>query len=249
MQFFSIIVAFLFSAVLSAPHSEISSVDNEGQLKFRIDRLFEPLAISRTTLQEAETLIDLNEHYKADWVQTYHSVSITAVNNGVSKTITTSNNVLTKEQKALMSARDIGTKINVLVNYLPKNNLQNNGPKEMGFSFAVEPENTASFIGGDDALIAFIQEHAIDKIPSRAYDQNALAAVKFWINEEGQVENAKIFESSRNMDTDQLLLSAICKLPTWQPASYADGTKEKQEFVLTVGNMESCVINLLNIRD
>ena len=37
-------------------------------------------------------------------------------------------------------------------------------------------------------------------------------------------------------------------MPSWKPAAYANGMKVKQDFVLTVGDMTSCVVNLLNIR-
>jgi len=37
-------------------------------------------------------------------------------------------------------------------------------------------------------------------------------------------------------------------MPKWTPASYSDGTAIEQDYVLMVGNMKSCIVNLLNIR-
>jgi len=42
-------------------------------------------------------------------------------------------------------------------------------------------------------------------------------------------------------------LETIQKMPCWKPAKYANGTTVKQDFVLTVGNMENCIMPMLNI--
>ncbi|MFT4667667.1 MAG: hypothetical protein ACI9XB_004640 [Gammaproteobacteria bacterium] len=57
-----------------------------------------------------------------------------------------------------------------------------------------------------------------------------------------------MYNSSIDENVNELLLETIQNMPCWKPAEYANGLKVKQEFVLTVGNMESCVVNLLNIR-
>ena len=38
-------------------------------------------------------------------------------------------------------------------------------------------------------------------------------------------------------------------MPNWAPAQYRDGTRVNQDFVLTVGDMTSCKMNLLNVRN
>ena len=44
-----------------------------------------------------------------------------------------------------------------------------------------------------------------------------------------------------------MLLKTIREMPVWNPASYEDGTKTDQTFVLTVGSKESCVLPLLKM--
>ena len=80
------------------------------------------------------------------------------------------------------------------------------------------------------------------------FKQHQLAAVTFVVTEKGEVADAKTFWTSEDEKVDKLLLETICNMPDWQPAAFADGTNSKQEFVLTVGDMKSCVANLLNIR-
>ena len=74
-----------------------------------------------------------------------------------------------------------------------------------------------------------------------------MAAVKFTINEKGEIVNPHIFESTKNEKVDKILLETIKKMPKWKPAKHANGLKTKQDFMFTVGNMESCVVNTLGI--
>jgi TonB family protein len=147
-----------------------------------------------------------------------------------------------------MNKADVGTDISVKVQYIPDNTLKHNDVKEMTFSFVVDPESEATFYGGEQQLKKYLKEHGLEKISPANIKRYHLAAVKFTINEEGQVINAHVFESSKDEKVDKLLLDTISKMPRWKPAEYANGTKVKQEFVLLVGDMESCVINLVNIR-
>ena len=75
-----------------------------------------------------------------------------------------------------------------------------------------------------------------------------MAAVKFTVNQTGDIVEAGMFQSTKSAEMDQILLEAIRKMPTWKPATYSDGTTVQQEFALTLGNMENCMVNLLNIR-
>ena len=70
--------------------------------------------------------------------------------------------------------------------------------------------------------------------------------MKFTINELGQVVDTSIFQSTKDDDIDALLYQVICDMPDWTPAEYSNGEKVRQEFAFTIGNHESCVINLLN---
>ncbi|MCP3932023.1 MAG: energy transducer TonB, partial [Bacteroidetes bacterium] len=120
--------------------------------------------------------------------------------------------------------------------------------KEINFTFFVEPENQAKFPGGQQQLKQYLKENLIDKISEAPFRKYQLAVVKFTIDEEGHIEEPRVFQTSEDEKTDELLLETICNMPSWKPAEYANRLKVKQEFVLTVGDMESCVVNLLNIR-
>ena len=143
---------------------------------------------------------------------------------------------------------DEDTEISIKVRYLPDNNLQHNDPKEEPFSFTIQPDKDASYEGGLEKLNQYLLKEAITKIPEGTFTEYKLAAIKFTIDESGEVTNVHVFESCKNEQVDQLLLKTIQNMPCWQPASYKSGLTAKQEFALTVGNHENCMIYTLGTR-
>ena len=238
----------LLFILLAFANFSFSQAPLTKELKFEVNQVYPYISITKEKLNRAKTLTDLNKRYQASWVKEYKSVEILATYQGKTKKITGKNNVLNQAQIELMKGADAGTAISVKVLYLPENNLKDNDNKELKFSFYINPESEAKYIGGQPQLKQYLKEKAIDKIATASFQGYNLAAVKFTIDEKGQIINAHVFETSKDEKVDALLLKAIRNMPSWQPAAYSNGTKVKQEFVLTVGNHESCVMHLLNIR-
>ena len=234
----------LLFLVIVLPYRSSAQTD---ELKYEVKQIYPAISITKEKLQKAQTLIDLNKYYKASWMKEYISVEVLAVHQGNTKKARSKNNTLTQEQKNIMNMADVNTEISVKVKYLPRHTISTKDVKEFNFTFTVDPENGAAFPGGQQELTQYLKENAIDNIFDGNFDPSVLAVVKFTINEEGKVINPSIFETSRDEEIDGLLLEAIRNMPTWKPAAYANGTKVTQNFVLTVGNMESCALNLLNI--
>ena len=207
-----------------------------------------PLSISRSQLNKASTLIDLNENYKADWVKKYLSVEVKTSSNGIVNKALSDNDILSQEQKHKMSTADEGSDITITVQYIPENDLVKSDSKEMQFMFKINPEYSATFANGQTKYFEYLEQNKIHDIVDAAYANKALAVVKFTVNEQGGVENVRLFESSKNDNVDESMLSIVRSMPNWKPAEYTSGMKVKQEMVLTAGNLESCVDNLLNIR-
>jgi TonB family protein len=219
-----------------------------NELRYAVNIIYSPLSMTRETLKKAHVLLDLNKYYKPSWVKEYISVEILATYKGNQKKAVSKNNILSQEQKEIMNMADVGTEILVNIHYVPDNTLKNNDIKETGFSFIVNPDIEAKYSNKEQELKEYLKDNAINKITEGSFNSSSLAAVKFTINEKGQVVDAQVLETSKDEGIDQLLLAAIREMSNWTPAEYSNGTKVKQEFVLTVGNMESCVMNLLNIR-
>lgn len=220
---------------------------SQDELSYEVNVNFPALSISKNQLKEANSLIDLNKHYKPSWVREYISVQISTSYQGKIQNAVSTDDMLSQEQKDLMDEADEGSEIMVNVQYIPENNLKNNEPKEIDFAFIINPEIEAQFVGGHQQLDQYLKDKVIDKIPKNTFTGYDLGVIKFAIDEEGQVIDAHIFWSSNHEEIDQLLLSTIANMPCWIPASYTNGKKVKQEFAFTVGNHKNCTIHTLNI--
>ncbi|MFK7983730.1 MAG: energy transducer TonB [Saprospiraceae bacterium] len=239
--------ALIFFTILYLPLLCFSQTNLSFDFGYEINPTYPPLSISKATLTNAQTISDLNKHYQSSWIKEYLAVEIKAMQNGVLKQVNTKNESLSQAQKDLMNGADNGTNISVSVEYIPNNNLKNSLSKEIKFSFLVNPEKAATYPGGPKQLIQYLEHQVIAKISTTSFIEHQLTAVKFSINAAGQVENPRLFESSKDEKIDALLLTAITNMPAWQPARYASGETVKQEFVFTLGDHKSCVLNLLTV--
>ncbi len=240
-----LIILLLISVAL--PNIGASQYDPLKGPICEVNKVYPPVSITKEKLKEAQSLIDINPRYESSWVREYISVEITASQNGKKKTVVGKSDVLNDEQKDLVLTADLDKEISVYVQYMPENNLKHNEAKEMDFTFTFDPEKAATFGDGQQQLQQYLKENALDKISKSSFKQYQLAAYKFTIDEEGRVINPSIFWSSDDEKVDEILLETICNMPVWKPAEFANGLKVKQEFVLSIGDMESCVVNLLSI--
>ena len=217
-------------------------------LAFEVLRVYPTLAPTHAQLVEARTLKDLNPHFKSEWVRTYLSTSVSTLHRGKTRIDYGNSALLTPEQKSAILSADTGSEVRVLVQYIPENNLKHNEPKEMSFTLIQDPGFEATFPGGKRKLRHYLKKNAIDKIPDGTFEDYDLCAIGFTINEEGQVVDVQVRWPFKDKSTEELLVGVLCNMPNWEPGHYANGTKVKQEFVLTVGNMKNCMLNTINIK-
>lgn len=210
--------------------------------------VYPPLSISRSTLNNADSIGHLNRFYKTSWIKEFLKVEIQSTHRGIVQSAFAKNDKLTLQQKKLIQTADYGTEIIVKVDYIPKNTLKHNDPKEIKFKFLVDPESNAEFYGGNEALQAYLKENAIDKIPIETFKDYLLTIVQFTINEDGEVENPYIFQSSNVDWVDDILLKTIQQMPCWKASTFANGSTTPQSFAFYIGNTESCTMNLINLR-
>ena len=244
-----LLILLIFNIVFSLPATVFSQKSLDFELTCQVHTVYPPLAISRQNLEEANSIGDLNKFFKLSWIKEFIGVEIKANYQGKSEKVISNNELITIEQKELMGKADYGTDISIDVLYMPNNTLSHKEEKVFDFTFVIDPDHPATFIGGDEALNQYLQDSVITKIDKSSFKKYGLTAVNFTINEEGIIVDATMFESSKDKQIDALLLDAVRNMPCWQAASYADGTKVKQKMVLAIGDRSSCVVNLLNIRD
>lgn len=246
--FISKFFAILFFGMLLSTDSIAQETTSNG-VWYDVKRVYPTPTVKRDTLTEAKTIKDINRYYKPIWVREFISVEVIAVIDGVSKVAKGKSDVLTKEQKYIMDMADPKSEIYVNMKYMPENTLKVNEPKTFDFSFHVDADKEACYSEGRDPLLEYLGAKAISNIDNELFDgKYNLAAVKFAIDEHGQVVNAHVFATSDDKHVDSMLLETVCNMPSWKAAEYTNGLKAQQEFVLTVGNKESCTMNSLYLR-
>ena len=215
-------------------------------IHFEVNKIFPSLSISIADLEVITSLEELNPYYKPEWIKEMVSVKVSSLVQGIRKEALGYSEEFTQEQKQCIIQADRGSVISVKVTYIPDNSLPDNEVHEYPFTFVVEPAQDAFYAEGLDAMMAYLKESAIKKLESVSMEANDLYSIKFSIDTEGRVTDAQVFWPSENKEVDSILLSAVCNMPNWRPARYDDGSPAEQEFAFTVGNHQSCVMNLMH---
>ncbi len=218
------------------------------ELTFEVNRIYSYITVSKEEMEGANNIVDLNEQYKPSWIKEFKSVEVITTQNGKIRKATGKNDHFTPEQKDLMATADSGEDILVIVSYIPDNTLKHNDVHEYDFKLTIDPDNEAKYPGGTSQLNQYLQQNAFGKINKTSFSDGETAVIKFMVSEEGEIIHTQLFSSSNDEKTDEILLEVIRKMPCWIPAEYADGTKVKQQFALVVGDLESCVMPMLNFR-
>jgi len=220
----------------------------QNDLKFEINKVLPFISIQENKLDKINTLTDLDKRYPTSWVREYISVEISAYKNGTQTKASGTSDVLNQEQKELIRLADRSSDISVIVMYLPENYLKNNTVKQYDFKVTIMPDKNAVYSEGEEQLIQYLQKNSIENIEAGSFTGYDLTAIKFTITEQGHVTDIRVALPSKDTKIDEMLVAAISKMPVWTPAEFSNGLKVKQNFVLTIGNMENCMVNLLNIR-
>lgn len=220
----------------------------QNDLKFEINKVLPFISIQENKLDKINTLTDLDKRYPTSWVRAYISVEISAYKNGTQTKASGISDVLNQEQKELIRLADRSSDIAVSVMYLPENSLKNNTVKQYDFKVAIMPDKNAIYSEGAEQLIQYLQKNSIVNIEAGSFTGYDLTAIKFTITEQGHITDIQVAMPSKDTKIDEMLVAAISKMPNWKPAAFSNGLKVKQNFVLTIGNMENCMVNLLNIR-
>ncbi len=220
----------------------------QNDLKFEVNKVLPFISIQENKLDKINTLTDLDKRYPTSWVREYISVDITAYKNGIQTKASGISDVLNQEQKELIRLADRNSDITVSVMYIPNNSLKNNTEKQIDFKVTIMPDKNAIYNEGAEQLIQYLQQNSIVNIEAGSFTGYDLTAIKFTVTEQGHISDIQVAMPSKDAKTDEMLVTAISKMPNWKPAEFSNGLKVKQNFVLTIGNMENCMVNLLNIR-
>lgn len=199
-------------------------------------------AITKKQLNGALLISDIIADYPINWITTYVSVEILGTCDGEFMIATSPNATLTKEQKNILSNVDMASDVVIDIKYTYKapvtNIVENN---TIHVLMTVVPETQAEYIGGYEQLINYLKENSIHQFSDRDPKKVKQIAIRFTVNEEGKINDAKISHESGDSKAEKLLLDVIKNMPQWKPAENAQGIKVKQDFEFSVGrNNDGC---------
>ena len=225
---------------------EKDSLSSSKEVNFGVHKK-ENMAVSKEKLSSAKSLADFILGYPINWIKNYESVTITAINKGIEKTISGNSLKLNKEQRKLLQNADWASSIAVKVKYIAENEItKEKETREMNVSMSIIPTEPAAFVGGNNSLLTYFKEKSIgqidiSKIDSIEIQQQSLVKIPgfvevlFTINEFGKAESVKLIISSNIEETDKFILEMVKQMPNWKPAKDRKGNKVKQQFELSVG--------------
>lgn len=164
------------------------------------------------------------------------NISITSVG----KTVTAENagDNLSEEQKTLLKQAANGSEIHVKIKFVYKDQQADrwgdrNRILEGESILAVIPDRQAEFPGGYKEITEYYLRNVIHILDdTKATEKAQQASVKFIVNEQGQIAEAKLIKTSSDPKIDQLILDATKTMPQWNPAMNSKGVKLKQEISL-----------------
>lgn len=200
-------------------------------------------AVTKTTLEKAQTLNDLIEGFPGSWIADYVSVSISTINNEKEIKTPGADNNLTTEQKNNLKTADINTDVDINIKYtalktlssIGAPNITENSVKTINTRLTIIPETEAQYPGGPKEMNSYLKSNIISKIPETVSLKIKGAKVLFTVNDKGEVDEVIVLNTSGDEKTDQLIKQAIANMPKWKPAENVKGTKVKQYFEFTAG--------------
>jgi len=195
--------------------------------------------IKKLVLQKAQTLGDIVADYPASWITDYVSVELTVTPYGGKPQMALGNGyVLNPAQKKVLEAAVLDAELEIKVYYRSQNCVSHlTNDSQMHIIYTIVPDIEASFVGGEEQMKKYMGENGLDEIAKKVPDGFEKVSVRFTVDENGEVTEAKVAQTSGNAKVDQLLLDAIRNMPRWKPAQNAEGEKVKQRFEFTAGNL------------
>lgn len=169
------------------------------------------------------------------------SVEVSSICDGNVMTAQSTGDLLTAEQKNIINLAELGTDISIKIKFTYKNEANSSSGSaakinEGVYSVTVIPDTEAEYPGGFKQFAAYYTENVFNKIQERkATEKIQQVVLKFTVDEEGQIVDARIASTSTDPKIDELLLDATNKMPKWMPAQNSKGIKVKQEFSIPFG--------------
>lgn len=194
----------------------------------------------KNELAAATSLNDLIELRNMGQVENYWNIEICqfdedGTRRGIAKG---ESDVLTSEQKELLTSLDYTSDLFIVGDYMRKYNSGIVAEDTLVYVLSVSPTTWAEYAGGQDALISYLKANTYEEVNAIRGAQLQSGMIEFVISKEGDVEQVGLLSSSGFSQIDNQFLQLIEHMPAkWSPAMNAKGEKVHQKMVFFYGLM------------
>ena len=224
---------FVFALLLAL----IFNVGIAQNLSFEVRGIYEQ-SITKSKLEIAQSLSDINPGYPSSWIDKYSGVEIKLTDKEGIRSAQSQNDTLSSKQLHLLRNAGIGSSIDVKVQYHKDYN--NSAKREIRFGYTIVPEAEAKFPGGYEKLSAYITDKLLEKIREMNISAIELASAAFTISKSGKISQVHISRTSGNDKVDHIMMEAIEGMQDWIPPRNSNGEAVEQEIELRIGTKIGC---------
>jgi TonB family protein len=197
--------------------------------------------VTASSLTRARRISDLVEHYPEQWITKYVSTNVTVTRDGRTLSAGGENEVLTKKQVELLASAGLSDDLAIAIAYLYRNPITGHPDQyTMNLQFTVVPHRQAEFPGGQTQMIRSLKAFAMSRIMEDVPAADRFGTVRFTVDANGRIVNARVVKTSGNAAMERILLDAVNHMPDWKPAKEAGGRAVKQDFELRVNEFGGC---------
>ncbi len=197
--------------------------------------------IAKDKLHGAVSILDILPAEGKEGLENFHTVSVGVIRDGKDVIEEGQGDALNAAQMKLLQTADYST--NIHINSLCTKRNATTGELEnyeLVYYITVIPEKEAFYLGGREALVAWLKTNLEEETAIIEQDRLKPGQVSFTVTREGTVEDVRLTSSCGYTTVDEALVEQIRSMPQrWTPATDAKGDYVDQGLVFFFG-MQGC---------
>ena len=141
--------------------------------------------------------------------------------------------LITADQKKLLNSINLGALSKITVHFKYLGETDNKKIINGDYYVSIIPTVEANFPGGHDKMAEFFNNNVIN-LMTNPRDKEIIwrSEVKFKIDENGNIKEVKLINTTSDLELDKLVIAATNRMPKWIPAKNSDGNNVEQEVVV-----------------
>lgn len=223
------IAVFKYSGPLNTSVKK-SQLESAEFLHDIVPNLWQTIVLPAFEYGEIEQRMKTQGYYSINTIIDYVSVEISITSKGKKTVFRSANTKLTLDQKTALKTIDQESDIDIALYY--KYKVKRNDydePIKGTLTVTVVPEKEATYPGGYDAFVAYLEKTVFAKLDIKSVEGKLqMVVITFSVNENGLVTEVKMRNSSTDSKIDNMLLEALRGMPIWRPAKDENGRNVKQ---------------------